>query len=59
MNVSTEILKLWQSRGENERTGSDAERVADIAWEQGLQLHRNRREHYQRVMYLIGHRNIG
>ncbi|PXW51033.1 hypothetical protein DFO55_12049 [Grimontella sp. AG753] len=30
MNVNTEILKLWQSRGENERTGSDAERVADI-----------------------------
>ncbi|EPA2642542.1 TPA: hypothetical protein ACH7DL_000350 [Escherichia coli] len=24
-----------------------------------LQLHRNRQEHYQRVMYLIGHRNIG
>ncbi len=36
MNVNTEILKLWQSRGENERTGFDAERVADIAWEQGL-----------------------
>ncbi|WP_049156870.1 hypothetical protein [Klebsiella variicola] len=59
MNVNTEILKLWQSRGENERTGSDAERVADITWEQGLQLHRNRQEHYQRVMYLIDHRNIG
>jgi len=31
MNVDNEVLKLWQSRGENERTGSDEERVADIA----------------------------
>jgi len=59
MNVNTEILKLWLSRDESERTGSDAESVADIAWGQGLQLHRNRQVHYQRVMFLIGHRNIG
>jgi len=35
MNLNTEILKLWQSRGENERTGSDAEKVADIAGYRG------------------------
>ncbi len=29
--VNTAILKLWQSKGENERTGSDAEKIADIA----------------------------
>ncbi|HBT3148837.1 TPA: hypothetical protein MBF30_004035 [Klebsiella aerogenes] len=59
MNVNTEILKLWQSRGENERTGSDAEKVADIAWEQGLRLHPQRNTHHDKVKYLIGHRNIG
>lgn len=59
MNVNNEILKLWQSRGKNERTGSDAEKVADIAWEQGLRLHRNPQTHYQNVLYLIGHDNIG
>ncbi|WP_145592796.1 hypothetical protein [Yersinia bercovieri] len=59
MNVNNEILKLWQSRGKNERTGSDAVNVADIAWEQGLRLHHNPQAHYQRVMYLLGHDNIG
>ncbi|EKJ6979843.1 TPA: hypothetical protein LTW91_001246 [Enterobacter hormaechei] len=59
MNMKTEILKLWQSRGENERTGSDAEKVADIAWVQGLRLHPQRNIHHDRVKYLIGHCNIG
>lgn len=59
MNVNNEILKLWQSRGENERTRLDAEMVADIAWEHGLRLHHNQHVHYQHVMYLIGHDNIG
>ncbi len=48
MNVNTEILKLWLSRGENERTGSDAEMIADIAWEQGLRLHLQRNTHHDR-----------
>lgn len=58
MNVYNEILKLWQSREINERTGSDAVKVADIAWEQGLRLHRNQHTHYQHVMHLLGHDNI-
>ncbi|KHS67117.1 hypothetical protein QT13_15100 [Pectobacterium brasiliense] len=59
MNVNTEILKLWQSRGENEYTSSDAEKVADIAWEQGLRLPPQRNNHHDKVKYLIGQRNIG
>ncbi|MFM1284669.1 hypothetical protein [Yersinia enterocolitica] len=53
MNKKNEIWKLWQSRDEQQRTGHEAEKLADEAWSLGLRLALHPQTHYQLVMELV------
>lgn len=53
MNQQNKIWKLWQSRDEQQRTGQEAEKLADEAWALGLRLDRHPDRHYQLVMALV------
>lgn len=53
MKIQDEIYKMWMLRDQEHRIGNEAERLSDEAWDNDLQLNRNKNTHYQLVMQLV------
>ncbi|MCW1877218.1 hypothetical protein OMR58_22475 [Erwinia sp. INIA-01] len=52
-SIEREIMKRWLDQHEDKRAGSDAERVAQEAWDLHLRLAKHEHTHYQLVMDLV------
>jgi len=52
MSIKDEIFTQWMLSDENNRTGSEAEKMSNEVWDIGLRLNRNKNTHYQLVMDL-------